>query len=438
MEESVLKLRRIKMEVVKEQLEGNKVALEVKIEKEKVDKALDQAYHKVVKDVNIPGFRKGKVPRKILERRYGKEVLHKDALDILIPEAYSEVIKEVELEPINKPEIEDYYLAENEEATFKAIVEVKPEVKLGEYTKSGIKIEEIEVSNEDIDSQLKSLQEQHAQLVESNKEELEEGDFAIIDFDGYIDGKPFPGGSAEEYSLEIGSDTFIPGFEEQLIAHKIDEDIEINVTFPENYHDEGMAGKDVVFKVKIKEVKVKEIPELNDDFAREVSQFDTLEELKEDIKNRLYKQKEEKARIKYENKLIEKISENAGVDIPEILVNNELDLMFQNLSLSVLQQGLKVEDYLSYLKMDEDSWRDNNRNAAEKRAKNNLVLEAIAKKEGIEISDEEIDNRFKEMSEGSEKTPEQIKTYFQVQGQYDFLVDSILIEKVIDFLKENN
>lgn len=426
------------MEVAKEQLEGNKVVLKVEIEAERVDQALEQAYRKVVKEVTVPGFRKGKVPRKVLEARFGKEVLHHDAIDILIPGAYSQAVKAAEIEPIDQPEIRDFYIAENEPATFEAVVEVKPEVELGEYTGLGIEKEEVEVTDDDINAQLKNLQEQHSQLEKSDKEVVDEGDYVVIDFEGYVDNEKFQGGSAEEYTLEVGSGTFIPGFEDQLVGKKVGEEVDVNVTFPEDYQAENLAGKDALFKVDIKEIKEKKIPELNDDFAKEVSDFDTLDELKQDIKERLTKQREEKAEREFEDKLVEKVAENAEVDVPEVLVENELDMMYQNLSYSVSAQGLKIEDYFNYLGMSEDSWREKNREEAEKRAKINLVLEAIGKKEGIEVTDEEVDNKVEEISKDSEQDPKQIKAYLQLQGQLEGLIHSMLIQKVLKFLVENN
>src|SRR5690554_4772680 len=374
------------MEVAKEVLEGNKVKLKVEIEKERVNDALDKAYRKVVKDLALPGFRKGKVPRRILEARYGKEVLHSDAFDILVPQAYMVAVKTAEIEPIDQPEIEDFYIAENEPATFTAIVKLKPEVELGQYTDLGIEKEAVELNNEEIEEVLKRQQEQHAYLETVDKETVDEGDFAIIDFTGYVDGEEFPGGSAEEYTLEIGSGYFIPGFEEQLVGQKVGEEVEVKVTFPEDYQAENLAGKDAVFKVTIKELKVKRLPELNDDFARELGEFDTLDELKEDIRENLLKQKEDQVQREYEEMLLEKISENAEVDVPDVLVNNELDMMLQNMDYTLRQQGVNIEQYFNFVGIDPENWRQDNWEMAKERAKINLVLEAIAKKEGIEVS----------------------------------------------------
>ena len=426
------------MEVTKNQLEGNKVELKVEIEAERVNEALEQAYKKVVKDIDISGFRKGKVPRKVLEARYGKEVLHKDALDILIPEGYREALDETGIEPIDQPDIEDFHIEEDEPASFTAIVEVKPEVELGEYTDLDVEKESAEVTEEEIEEEIERVRNQHSQLVASDKEVVEDGDFVIIDFEGKKDGEPFPGGSAEEYSLEIGSNTFIPGFEEQLIGAQVGDELELNITFPEDYNAEDLAGEDVVFDVEIKEIKEKQLPELDDEFAKEVSDYETFEEYKESIKERLQKSKEDRTQREYENKLIEKASENAEVDVPEKMVEDELNTMFQNFTQSVSQQGMEVQDYLDYMGTDEEGWKEQNKEAAENRTRSNLVLEAIAEKEGIEISEEEIEEQIQEIAESNDQDPEQIKAFLQMQGQLDGLKDGLKMQKTIEYLKDNN
>jgi len=426
------------VEVTKNQLEDNKVELKIEMEKEKVDEALKQAYKKVVKDVDISGFRKGKVPRKVLEARFGKEVLHKDALDILIPKGYSKALKETEIEPIDQPDITDFYIQEGDTANFTAEVEVKPEVELGEYNDLGIEKEDNEVTEEEIDREIDSARDKHSQLVSSDKEVVEDNDFVIIDFEGKKDGEKFPGGSAEEYSLEIGSNTFIPGFEEQLIGAKVGEELELNITFPEDYNAEDLAGQEVIFDVEIKEIKEKKLPGLDDDFAKEVSDFDTFEEYKSSITENLQNSKKDRVEREYENKLIEKVSDNVQVNIPDKMVENELDKMYQNFAQSISQQGMDIEDYLNYMGMDEQEWREKNWEAAYNRTKSNLVLEAIAEKENIEVSEEEIEEQIKEIAENNEQDPEQIKTFLQMQGQLNELRNGLKMGKTIDYLKENN
>ncbi len=426
------------MEVVKENLENNEVELKVEIEPERVNKALEQAYKKVVKEVELPGFRKGKVPRKILESQYGKEILHKDALDILIPEGYRKAIEEADIEPIDQPEIDDYYIAEDEPATFTAKVEVKPEVTLGEYTDLGVEKEEVEVKEEDIEERIEHTRDHHSQLQSVEREIVEDGDFAIIDFEGKIDGEPFEGGSGEEYSLEIGSETFIPGFEKQLIGAKVGEETEVEVTFPEDYNADDLAGQDAVFTVEVKEIKEKQKPELNDDFAKEASDYDTMEEWRENLREEIKEQKEQETEQEYENELMDTISENCEVNIPEKMIDNELDRMFQNLSQSISGQGLEVEQYLNYMGMDEESWRENNKETAAKRVQNNLVLETIAATEEIEVSDEKVEEEIEKIAEENDQDVEQIKAFMKMQGQYEGLKENLKMEKTLDFLKENN
>jgi len=426
------------MEVKKDVLEGNKVKLEIEIESDRVDEALEQAYRQVVKDVEIPGFRKGKAPRKIIEQRFGEEVLHKDALDILILQGYSEAVEEADIEPIAQPDIEDFYISKGEAATFTAIVEVKPEVELGEYKGLGIEKEDTEVKEEEISQRLEKMQDEHSQLMTAEREELQEGDFAIIDFTGYVDGEEFPGGSAEEYSLEIGSGSFIPGFEEQLIGMKVGEEKTVEITFPEDYNAEDLAGADASFDVVLKEIKVKQRPELDDDFAVEASDYETMDELRVSIEEEIAEQKETSAENNFREKLIKKASKNAEVNITDTLIDEQLDQMFERLSQSISQQGLDMETYLGYIGMDEETWREDNRETASDRAKELLVLEAIADIEEIEVSDEEIDEEVNEIAEMHDQEPEQIKAILQMQGQLAQLKEDIRRQKTIEFLIENN
>lgn len=426
------------MELKKEVLEDNKVKLEVEIESEKVDEALEQAYRKVVKDIEIPGFRKGKAPRKIIEQRFGEEILHKDALDILIPQGYSQAVEEAEIDPVDQPDIEDFYISKGEAANFTAIVEVKPEVELGDYKELGVEKDDTEVKEDEIVQRLEKMQNDHSQLVTADREELKEEDFAIIDFTGYVDGEEFPGGSAEEYSLEIGSGSFIPGFEEQLVGMSVGEEKTVEVTFPEDYHADDLAGAEASFEVVLKEIKVKEKPELNDDFAIEASDYETIDELRVSIEEELAEQKEESAENNFREKLIKKASKNAEVNITDTLIDEQLDQMFQRLSQSISQQGMDVEDYLGYMGMDEDSWREKNSETASERAKELLVLEAIAEVEEIEVTEEEIEEEVNKIAEMHEQEPEKIKAILQMQGQLAQLKEDIRRQKTIDFLIENN
>ncbi len=426
------------MEVKKTELEGNKVKLEVTIDSDEVNEALDQAYRKIVKDVELPGFRKGKIPRKVLEARFGKEVLHSDALDILIPRNYSQAVEESGIKPIDQPEIEDFHIAKDEPASFSAEVEVKPEVKLGEYTGFDIEREEIEIDEEDIEKQVERLQEEHSQLASVDREDVQFGDHVVIDYEGFVEGEPISGGSAEEFVLEIGSGDFIPGFEEELIGLEVrEEPHEIEITFPEDY-DEDLAGQDAIFKVTIKEIKEKEVPELNDEFIEEVTEFETLEEYKENLHKDMLEYREHQQKHELEDKILEKAAENAEVDVPEKMVESELDKIQQQMSQNLQSQGIDLDTYFEYQNLTEEEWRAQNRDIAARRAKQNLVLEAIAAKEGIEVSEEEIEEKLEEIAEESEQDIEQIKAFFQRQGQLESMKHGMKMEKTIDFLRENN
>ncbi|PRX28917.1 trigger factor [Orenia metallireducens] len=425
------------MKVSKENIEENKVELVIEVSEDKVASALDKAYKKVVKEVNIPGFRKGKVPKSILIKKFGAEVLHKDALDILIPEAYYEAVQETEIEPIAQPDITDVFIEAGKPAKFTAEVEVKPEVELGEYKELGIEKEEVNVSDEQVEEELNHKRGHHAQLVATDRAEVQEGDHTVIDFEGFLDGEAFEGGAGEDYNLEIGSGQFIPGFEEQLVGVKVGEEVEVNVTFPEEYNAENLAGQDAVFKVTVKEIKVKEMPELDDEFAKDL-EFETLDELKADIKEKIAAREETRVNREFENKLVDAIADNTEVNIPETMVENEIDNMLEGFRYQIMQQGFEFDQYLEMSGIKEEDIRADYKEAAEKRAKANLVLETIAKNEGIEVSDEDLDEKLAEIAERQGQDKDQIKMFLQMQGQLASLKDSLQMEKTIDFLVENN
>ncbi|MCK8815842.1 trigger factor [Natroniella sulfidigena] len=425
------------MKVTKEKIEENKVELNVEIDEKKVDEALEKAYQKIVKEVEIDGFRKGKVPRSILEKRFGKEVLHKDALDVLIPQNYHQAITEAEIEPIDQPEITDVFIEEGKPATFVAEVEVKPEVELGDYTGLEVEKEEVEVTDEQLENELETKRHQHSQLVATDKEEVEDGDHVLIDFEGSLNGEAFEGGSGEDYNLEIGSEQFIPGFEEQLIGTKVGEETKVEVTFPEEYQAAELAGQDVVFEVEVKEIKEKEVPELDDEFAKDL-EFDSLADLKESINQQLVAEAEEKAKRKYENKLIEEIAASSKVSIPETMIEQEIESMLDQFKAQIQQQGIGFDQYLEMSGLDEEGMKEEYREQAEQRIKANLTLEAIAEAEGIEVSDEEIEEQVAEIAEQQGQEPEMVKSFLQMQGQLDSLVNSLKMQKTVGFLVENN
>src|SRR5699024_10298221 len=324
-----------------EKQEGNEGVLTITVSAEEFDRALDQAFKKVVKDVEMPGFRKGRIPRNIFEKRFGVEALYQDAVDIVLPDAYVKAVEETGIEPVAQPDVDIEHIAKGEDLVFKAKVTVKPEVSLGEY--KGLEVEEQDttVTDDDVDEELERLQEQHAELIIKENGTVADVDTVVIDFEGFVDGEAFEGGKAENHSLEIGSGQFIPGFEEQLIGKQSGDETEINVTFPDDYHAEELAGKKALFKVKIHEVKAKELPELDDEFAKDVDdEVETLDELKTKLKEELQKQSEQAAENEKRETLIEKASNNAEVDIPDVMIESELDRMVQEFEQRLQMQGL--------------------------------------------------------------------------------------------------
>ena len=419
-----------------EKLEGNQGKLTVEVDAEKFNQALDQAFKKVQKQVTVPGFRKGKVPRVIFEQRFGVEALYQDALDIILPEAYAGAVEETGIEPVSQPQIDIEQIGKGQPLIFTAEVTVKPEVKLGEY--KGLEVEkfDIEVTDEDVENELKQLQERHAELVVKEDEPAENGDTVVIDFEGFVDGEAFEGGKAENYALELGSGSFIPGFEDQLVGVKAGDEKEINVTFPEEYHAKELEGKPAVFKVKVHEVKVKELPELNDEFAVDVDdEVETLDALREKIKNRLKEEKEHQAKHARENALIEQAAENAEIDIPEIMIENEQERMLRELEQRLAQQGLNLELYSQFTGQDEDTLKESMRKDAEKRVRVSLALEAIAKEENIEVTDEEVEEELKKMSETYNLEVDQIK---KILGNTDSIRDELKFNKAVQLLVDHS
>lgn len=420
-----------------EKLEGNTGVLTVEVDAATVNNGLDVAFKKVSKQVNIPGFRKGRIPRSMFEKRFGVESLYQDALDAILPDAYISAIEETGIEPIDRPDIEIEQMEKGKELIFKATVQVKPEVKLGEY--KGLEVEKMdtEVTDEDVDAELKQLQERQAELVVKEEGEVADGDTVVIDFEGFVDNEPFEGGKSENYSLEIGSGSFIPGFEEQLIGAKTGEEKDVEVTFPEEYHAEELAGKPAVFKVKVHEIKSKELPELDDEFAQDVSEeAETLEQLKESIKNRLVESKKNEAEQKLRDELVGKATENAEVDIPEVMVETEVDRMMKEFEQRLQMQGMTLDLYFQFSGQDEDALRGQMKEDAEKRVRTNLTLEAIAKAENIEADDEAVEEEMKKMAETYQMDIEEIKKL--LGGNLENLKADLKVQKAVEFLVENS
>ncbi|MFB5662902.1 trigger factor [Alteribacillus sp. HJP-4] len=422
-----------------EKQEGNQGVLTVDVEADRFKEALDQAFQKVKGKVNVPGFRKGKVPRQIFEQRFGVESLYQDALDIILPQAYSEAVEETGIEPVDRPDIDIEEVEKGKNLKFTATVIVKPEVKLGEY--KGLEVEEFDtsVSSEDVEEELKQLQEKQAELVVVEDEEIQNGDTVVFDFEGFVDGEAFEGGSSENYSLEIGSGQFIPGFEEQLTGAKAGEEKEVNVTFPEDYHAEDLAGKEAVFKTKIHDVKRKELPELDDEFAKDTEQeVETLEELKQKLEDKLKHDKDHAKEHHERDTVVEKASENAEVDIPEAMIATETDRMMQEFSQRLQAQGMDMEMYYQVAGTDEEGMKEQFKVEAEKRVKMNLTLEAVAIAEELEASDEDVDKELEKMADMYKRSKDEIKNLLAMQGGENALKDDLRIQKAIDFLVENS
>ncbi|MED5051055.1 trigger factor [Anoxybacillus rupiensis] len=419
-----------------EKLEGNEGVLTIEVDAEKVNEGLDAAFKKVVKNVSIPGFRKGKVPRSLFEKRFGVEALYQDALDILLPEAYANAVEETGIEPVDYPHIDVEQIEKGKSLIFKAKVTVKPEVKLGEYKGLQVEKQDDTVTEEDVENELKRLQENYAELVVKEEGKVEDGDTVVIDFEGFVNGEPFEGGKAENYSLVIGSGTFIPGFEDQLIGLEAGAEKEIEVTFPEEYHAEELAGKPAVFKIKVHEVKTKQLPALDDEFAKDVDEeVETLEQLKEKTRNRLEETKKNEAEAALRDAVVEKAAENAEIDIPEAMIKTETDRMLREFDQRLQMQGLNLNLYYQFSGQDEAALREQMKEDAEKRVRIFLTLEAIAKAENIEATEEEVNAELEKMAEAYNLTVDKIK---ELLGNLEVVKEDVKFRKVVDLLVEHS
>lgn len=423
------------MTVKWEKLEGNTGVLTVEVSAEKVNEGLTAAFNKVVKTVNVPGFRKGKMPRPMFEKRFGVESLYQDALDILLPEAYGNAIDEAGIEPIDRPDIDIEQMEKGKELIFKATVQVKPEVTLGDY--KGLEVEEFDttVTDEDVAKELETLQNRQAELVVKEEGTAELGDTVVIDFEGFVDGEAFEGGKAENHSLELGSGSFIPGFEEQLVGVATGESKDVEVSFPEEYHAAELAGKPAVFKVTVHEIKGKELPALDDEFAKDVDEeVETLDALKEKIRTRLEDSKKHEAEHNLRDSLVEKAAENAQVDIPEVMVTNEVNRMLQEFEQRLQMQGMNLELYFQFSGQDENALREQMKEEAVNRVRVALTLEAIVKAENIEVSDEDVNAELEKMAGMYNMTVDNIKAAL---GGVDGIKGDLQKQKAVEFLIEN-
>ncbi|PPJ68109.1 trigger factor [Staphylococcus aureus] len=418
-----------------EKKEGNEGLLTVTVPAEKVNKALDQAFKKVVKQINVPGFRKGKVPRPIFEQRFDVEALYQDAIDILLPDAYGEAIDETDIKPVAQPEVSVTQIEKGKDFIFEATVTVEPEVKLGDYKGLEIEKQETELSDDELQEAIDHSLGHLAEMVVKEDGVVENGDTVNIDFSGSVDGEEFEGGQAEGYDLEIGSGSFIPGFEEQLEGMKVDEEKDVVVTFPEEYHAEELAGKEATFKTKVNEIKFKEVPELTDEIANELdAEANTVDEYKENLRKRLAEQKATDAENVEKEEAITKATDNTTIDIPEAMVNTELDRMVSEFAQRIQQQGLDLQTYFQISGQDESQLREQMKDDAEQRVKTNLTLTAIAEAEKIEATDEDIDKELEKMSKQFNISVEDIKNTL---GNTDIIKNDVRIQKVIDLLRDN-
>lgn len=421
------------MSVQVEKLEKNMAKLTVEVSAEDFKAAIKKAFNKNKNRFSIPGFRKGKAPQAMIEKMYGEGVFYEDAADEAINASYAEAMKESGLEIVSRPEVTIEKIGKDEPFVYSALVAVKPEVILGQY--KGVEVEKADasVSAEDVEAELKKVQEQNARLLTVEDRGVEDGDQTVIDFEGFVDGKGFEGGKAEDYPLIIGSHSFIDTFEEQLIGKKIGEECEVNVTFPTEYHAAELAGKPATFKVTVKEIKVKELPELNDEFASEVSEFDTLDEYKKDVEKKLAEKKEIEANSKNEDAVVAKVVENASMEIPEKMIDAQAENMVQDMARRMQSQGLSLDMYLKYTGMTVEQMKEQARPDAEKRIRTRLVLEAVAKAENIQISDEKVDEEVAKMAEAYKMEVEKLKSYMS-ESDVKQMKEDLAVQQAVDLL----
>ena len=427
----------MKVELIKQ--EGTKVSFKLTVDNEKFESAIVKAYNKNKGKYNIPGFRKGKAPRKVIETHYGKGVFYSDAIDIVFPEVYPAAIDELKIDPIEVPSIDVEEISKDNGLVLLVDVEVKPEFQLGDY--KGVEVEKVEDTlNEDVvNAKLEEMREKNSRLV-SVEREIANGDTANIDFEGFDGEVAFEGGKGENYNLVIGSGSFIPGFEEQLVGKKAGEEVEVNVTFPEEYHAENLAGKPVVFKVKVNEVKVKELPELNDEFAADTTEFNTLEELRADVKAKAEEEAKEAAKNELRNRVIEKVVANTEVEVPEAMVKHEIENQLMELNYQLQYQGFGMEQFLQMTGKTMDEFKAeftaSRREEALRNVKTSLVIEAIAKAEDVQVSEEEVNAEVQKMADAYKMTVDQVKEALRPTDLKD-MEGQLKIRKTIDLLVEN-
>ena len=413
-----------------EKVEKSQVALTIEVGAQEFEAAVEKAYQKMRRKINVPGFRPGKAPRKIIEGMYGAEVFYEEAINIAFPEAYEAAVKEQELQVVGYPAVEVEGQVTKDGFTFKATVPVYPEVKLGQYKGLSAEKEEVKVSASDVDTRLKALADRNTRLVSVDRE-AKEGDTAVIDFEGFLDGKPFDGGKGENYSLELGSHSFVPGFEEQLVGAKAGDEKKLDITFPTDYHQD-LAGKAVVFQVKVHEVKEKEVPAMDDEFAKDVSEFDTLKDLKADLKKKITAEREDTAKRAFEDALMEQVAEGITADVPDAMVEAQARQFLDNFKMQLAQQGIKYDEYMKATGMDESKLVEDAKEPALKQVRMDLAMAAIIKEENIDATDEEVEAEFQKMADQYGMDLETVKKYLQADQVKDQLKSQKAIAVVAD------
>ena len=416
--------------------ENSVVTLKLTIDAQSFDKACKDAYNKNKTKFNVQGFRKGKAPMSIVEKFYGEGVFFEDAVNTLFPDAFEAAVKEHDLDTVARPEIDVEEIGKGKNLVIIADVAVKPEITLGEYKNLTVEKPDSEVSDEEVEKEIEAMREQNARFVTVEDREVKEKDMLLIDFNGKVDGVEFEGGQAENYSIIVGSNTFIPGFEEQLVGMKLNEEKDLSVKFPEEYHAENLAGKDAVFTVKVNEIKEKELPELDDEFAKDVSEFDTLEDLKADVKAKLQKTKDEYADREIENKLVKMAAENATVEIPEAMIDSQVENMVYDFEYQLKYQGLDLENYLTFTNMSIEGLKEQMRPDAKSRVLNSLVIEAISKSENIESTEEDLEQELAKMAESYKMEVDKLKSTLR-PSDMDYIKDTVVARKTVEFIKGN-
>ena len=419
-----------------EKLEKNMAKLTIEVSADDLEKALQSAYKKQKNKINLPGFRKGKVPRQMIEKMYGSEIFYDDAINELMPKAYAEAYDECELDIVSRPEVDVVQIEKGKPFIFTAEVAVKPEVTLGEY--KGLEVDKIStrVTQKEVEEKLKEEAEKNARTVTVEDRAVQDGDEVIMDFEGFVDGETFEGGKGENYPLTIGSGSFIPGFEEQLVGAEAEKEVEVKVAFPEDYHAEELKGKDAVFKCTVHEIKMKELPEIDDEFAAEVSEFDTLDEYKADLKAKIKEQKEAEGKRKQEDQAVEKAVENASFEIPEAMITTNISQMTDDFARRMRSQGLTMEQYFQFTGMTAEKMEEEMRPQAIKRIETRIVLEAIAKAENIEISDEKMDEEISKMAESYKMEADKLKE-FMGDAEKKQMKEDMAVQEAVTFLVEH-